>query len=284
MRTCQFKALKAIALGAAISLGAFSAASASPVAFTWNPSATGNTTAGTFTADNFTLTDWASIHVPANPMPAGSVSETGFLELNGFTLNGTPVSTVHTTGTGGYGVYESFTATSHLSPSGGNLVGSFDSISAQTFLYSTANGLASYSFSGGNPAQALPAGANPVLIANQSGPLSNSVLPNITQITDGVPNASVGTTWTDVLGKDFFISPSGVLNLDQAFTNTKTVITISGTCSATGTDCTYEINGGGGNGNFSTTPVPEPGSLLLLGTGLIALGVVGVGMRRRRYV
>src|SRR5271163_904457 len=114
--TSRLAFVKTAALGMALSLGAYSAASAGAFPFTWDPSATSNTTAGTFTAEQFGINDWATIDVPKDPSPIGSIDEQGFLEINGFTLGGSSVSTVHTTGMlkAGYGIYEAFTATSHL--------------------------------------------------------------------------------------------------------------------------------------------------------------------------
>ncbi len=120
------------ALGLALNLGTVTPASATLVV-EWNPSATGNTTAGTFSADSFGLRDWATIGVPTDPSTPGSVTESGFLEISGFTLSGNPVSTVHTTGLGGYGIYELFTATSHLGPCGTELCGAFDWLRRMSF-------------------------------------------------------------------------------------------------------------------------------------------------------
>ena len=198
--------------------------------------------------------------------------------MSGFSLDGVPVSTVGTAGKGGYGIYEQFSATSHLAPCAGGSCGAFDSVSVAVYLYSTLHGFASYSFPGAVATIHLPTGAHPVLLATGDGPIG--AVANFADIIAGIPGADVGVLFDPnpaVAG--FFVEPTNiVLDLEQAFTNTAGVVTsVPSTCKKTGTlPCTIEIRGGGGNGDFFL--VPEPASTGLLGVGLASLTAV---VRRR---
>ena len=266
----RFGFLTPVALGLALTAATYTAASASVITFTWNPSATGNTSAGTFSADRFATEDFASIDT-AN---LSHVTESGFLNFTDFSLAGhVGQSPVNTPGFSGYGMYLSFTATSHLSGPSSDLMGAFDTVSYTAFLYDTTNGLATFGFSGTTPTISLPAGANPLEIASGSGPIGGT--PNLATIIDGVPGANVGTTWTPNSAQAaFYVSPDAkvVLDLESAFTNTPGVVTTVGPV--------FLVHGGGGNSDFfgEKVPVPEPTSIGMLGVGLLGLGL----MRRRR--
>lgn len=275
------RALTAAACAMALSFGAGSAAKAGTVNFTWNPSATPDSTIGPFTADTFQLGDFATIDVPANPAPAGSVTETGYLlPTNFFNASGVQVASANQLGT--FGMYEQFTTTSHLVPCSSGECGKFDSVTATLFIYSTAHGVASVSFASAssNPAIHLPTGADPIQLATISGILGGS--PNNANISGGVPNAAVDSRFTiSTAFPAFFVSPPPNLltDLEQAFTNTTGVITSfdpvtgkPGTCTTTA--CIFQIHNGGGNANF----IPEPGTLAVLGFGLASLGFI----RRRK--
>ena len=267
------RALTATACAVALSFGFGSGARASLVNFTWNPSATPDSAVGPFTANTFEVGDFATINVPANPAAAGSVKETGYLLPDDFfNASGQEVASANVVGT--FGMYESFTATSHLVPCSGGECGSFDSVTATLWIYSTAHGTATISFPSASsvPSIHLPTGANPIQLATITGPIGGS--PNNAEIINGVPSASVDASFTVDYPAFFEMpNPSLVLDLEQAFTNTTGVITSydpmthkAGKCSTTA--CIYQIHNGGGNGNF----IPEPGSLAVLGLGLGSLG------------
>ncbi|HEY6434807.1 MAG TPA: flocculation-associated PEP-CTERM protein PepA [Acetobacteraceae bacterium] len=258
---------------------------AAPITFTWDPAATGDSTAGQFTANNFNYSDFATIQFPTNTTTPGSIIENGFLIFTSF-FNGTStvptgVNTRQTATHPGFGLYEQFTTTSSGTGNTTNFTGAFDSASVTFYIYSTQHGLAHVSFTGPNhtPIIVLPSGANPLELATETGPISGS--PNVADINQGVPTASIDTLFTPNLGEaGFFVSPnpSMPLDLEHAFTNTTTVVsTIPSPCKPTAT-CFIEIKGGGGNGTFFGTVVPEPTTLALFGAGLSFLGLV----RRRR--
>ena len=279
------RALTAAACAMALSFGFGSGAKASVINFTWNPSATPDSTIGPFTANTFELGDFATVSVPANPAPAGSVTETGYLLPNNFfNASGVQVASANQVGT--FGLYESFTTTSHLSSCSTGLCGSFDSVSANLYIYSTASGVASVSFptASSNPSIHLPSGANPILLARITGPIGGS--PNVADIdltpAGPLPHAEVDASFAVTTAyPSFFVMPNPalILDLEQSFTNTTGLITsydpvthMAGRCSTTA--CIYQIHNGGGNANF----IPEPGSLAVLGLGLASLGFI----RRRK--
>ncbi len=88
------------------------------------------------------------------------------------------------------GIYEQFSATSHLAPCAGVLCGAFDSIAVAVDLSSTLHGFARYNFPGAVATIHLPTGAHPVLLATGDGPIGG--VATFADIIAGNPGADVG--------------------------------------------------------------------------------------------
>jgi hypothetical protein len=258
---------------------AASSAFATPTTFTWKPSgsAPALSTAGNFTADSFTLGDFAHIHVDST----GAFTEDGYLKIKAFQLGASTVSTPGLNGASGatpYEIYFHFSGTGNINSwsscvGSGICAGSFSSLSYT--MYGDVGGTANFSFSGLNPIVS-PAGI-PVALASGSlfdscALCSNSVSLQFLSGGRVIPTAAASATFNPALGQSgFFVAPLITLDVEDAFTNTPGVSTLT----SCGTGCfDVKINNGGGNADFFHIAV------LLLGTGLI--GWAGASRRKQR--
>lgn len=246
-----------------------------PVAVTINPnSLPGVSGLSSFQTDNYTLSDFAVVNITNS---TGAFTETGTLRLESFKLGsnfvGAATSGLNNTGVPGstYGLYITFSATGQVGTTpagpfvpGGTNTGQFNTISYSLIADPGSNDTVS---STGVLTQ------NGVDIALATGGLGGGVNQVSVFGSPGTPSADVLLSLLEnAAGSAFFTAPPNLAFQEASFTNTTSVVTISGTATTT----TIGINGGGGNGTFA---VPEPASALLFGLGTVVIGMVS---RRRR--
>lgn len=263
---CPFKSLiqrSTVALAMVGGCGA--AVAASLPDFTLAPS-TLATGAAPVTADNMLISDFAKVLFG----PGNTFSESGFLAITGFQLDGMQVMNAELNNK--YGLYVEFAGTGTLSQTGNpSLVPNFGSFSTLTYtLYGYKGPAATFAIdSKTNNATTTAVGA----IALASGSLmSGSVASTPGPDFLFSPSASAKVSF-NVLKNDFFTAPSPFYNMAFAsFTNSPSQVTVF----AGG----FNIEQGGGSINFAA-PIPEPETYALM---LAGLGAVAFVARRRRRI
>jgi hypothetical protein len=270
MRISSLFASTVLAAGLAVMTAG--AASAAPILFTWDPSATANGTLSSaspqspkFSANNMTVADYATI----NLSNLSNVTETGILAVTNVTGGSFAFGLVNGTGSGlgilatPYQLYFQFSSTSSVAPNGsGGLTGVFTSLSYT--LYGDIGGTCHFSTSG-------VSGCSGSQLVLATGSLSSQGLNSVNINAGGIPSANVNVDV--VLGADaggFFVNPSDLtnFNFETAFTNTPGVVSQNGPI--------ITIDGGGGN--VDLIKVPEPITLSVFGAGLVG----AAALRRRK--
>jgi len=279
-------ALKVLGLGMALSIAAYSSASATT--FNWNPGAPGLVSgAGTIgPADSIGVRDY--FHVSFSPGGTGpqTFTENGYLLVSDFELGGSPATPPGLGST--YSIYFGFAGTGTLSgiPTaiGSSKDGTFTSLNYTMYLVKGAQPSIKQN-PPIDPIITIPSGATPIPIAygsyNTEGfvnllKVSATGYRTTADLTEhfaactaaGLGNSSAffGNTLCTADESAFFVSPPALFGLVTMFGDFSS---LAAQTKLTGSNL-YVTNGGG----TLAFDVPEPASFAVFGVGLLGLGVV----------
>jgi len=212
--------------------------------FTWNPQAAGLAATAPITADNIVVSDFASV-----ALSGPSFSETGFLSVSSFQLNGTAAPAPGLNGS--YSLYFQFSGA-------GTNNGPFTSLNYTLF---GVNGVPTF-----GPGGTISAVPGAIQLA------TGSLISGSTGTIGGLPAAAATVSFVPT-NSAFFTNPNAASFYTTALTS---FINAEGTVTPTASG--FMIDNGGGSLHFAT-PIPEPETYALM---LAGLAVVGFVARRRR--
>lgn len=284
IRDAKVRVAATLALGVGLAIAVCGSASATPVSFTWDPSAVGLTTSPVNTnivANNFNVSDFADLTFASG----GAFTENAVLTAVQFLEGGNPVPLHGLQDT--YSFYITVAATGHQNaiPAAGSGLASDGVFSTLNYTFwanpnsqpqVTLNTGGTPSITGNTGAFALFSGSlidgTTTLIAPTGGGYSPTANLDLSLVACSAAGQMVATGQTCTNDENaFFVAP---LATDFHLVIGNFGATTSVTTLTPGNPTYLDINGGGGNITFAVT---EPAAIFLLGSGLIGLAV----MRRR---